>query len=163
MVIHRTITLKSKYLDTTGSYHQRSNKAIIKTNRPFLQNTMLMANFHAVKHLGRRQTVSSLLWRKSVPVFNYVSCHECVYNSYILVHDTAWTSAARFTLRQFYPRGRSLLGPNGYEAPYASEPTWNRTRIHSLYWATPAPLTILQRGKRQQSVPELKIPAHTNS
>jgi hypothetical protein len=107
---------------------------------------MLMANFHAVKHLGRRQTVSCLLWGKSVPVFNYVSRHQCVYNSYILVHDIAWTSAARFTPRQLYPTlhtGKEPLGPNGYEAPYAWEQIWNRTRIHSLYWATPAPLTTL--------------------
>ena len=57
MVIHPTTTFKSKYFDTTGSYHQRSNKANIKTSRPFLQiNTTLMANFHATKRLRRQQT-----------------------------------------------------------------------------------------------------------
>jgi hypothetical protein len=66
-----------------GHYRdKRFNDEQEHIHRTFLQiNTMLMANFHAVKRLGRRQTVSTILWAKSVSVFNYVSGHVCVCNS----------------------------------------------------------------------------------
>ena len=46
------------------------------------------------------------------------------------------------------PTGKKPLEPNGYEVRYAWEPIWKRARSHSLYWATPSPLTPYKEPRR---------------